>query len=207
MKYLKMLSLAAVAAMALMAFGAGTASATKLYKHTTALGVGTEITASLASGTSSRLTTTGGTTLNTCTSSSVAGEIENAGGASATVEGNVEPENLTWTNCSTGSVTTTVGGNLVIHHIAGTTNGTLTAEDFEVTVDTFFGPCTYVAGEGTHLGTLTGNSSTSGHATMDINAIVTRKAEDPDDGTCPSSARWVGTYTVTSPTGLNVEAS
>ena len=72
MKYLKILGLAAVAAMALTAFmGAGTASATGLWKYTTpsendTLGVGTTITASLEAGTSAVLRDTGGLANDTC---------------------------------------------------------------------------------------------------------------------------------------------
>jgi hypothetical protein len=167
--------------------------------------VGTEIHATLEAGTSSKLTTTENFTLNTCTVSTVKGTISNAGSSTETVKGSITPANLTWSSCSAGPVTTTVGGELEVHSITGTTNGTLTAKNFEVTVETFLGKCTFVAGASTHLGTLTG--STTGNATMDINAVVTRKSPDPDTGTCPSSARWQGSYTVTTPTKLTVEAS
>ena len=50
-------------------------------------------------------------------------------------------------------------------------------------------------GEGTAIGNLTGVAS--GHATMEINATL-------NCGPHLSSARWTGTYTVTSPTGLGV---
>ncbi len=200
MKYIKMLGLAAVAAMALMAF-AGTASATVLESGATKLGAGTEISASLATGTSARLTTTEGTTLNTCTGSTISGKTSNAGGASETVKGSVEAKNLTWSGCN-NTVDTIEGGELEIHHIAGTTNGTLTAKGFKVNVEIpFFGTtCTYTTGAGTHMGTLTGVSS--GNATMDINAIVTTSSPG-----CLSSARWVATYTVTKPSPFGVVAS
>lgn len=208
MKYLKIISLAAVAAMALMAF-ASSASATELYKRTATgietLKAGTTIEATLATGTSSNLTTTEGTVLNTCTTSSVKGTTANAGSATETVRGEVKKENLSWSNCTAGPVTTITGGELEIHWISGTTNGTLTAKNFEVTTETFLGKCTFVAGSATHLGTLTGATSSTTSATMDINAVVTRKVNDPDSGLCPSSAKWTGTYTVTSPLGLVVE--
>ncbi len=191
MKYLKMLGPAAVAAMALVAFGAGTASATKLYKGATAVGAGTEIQASLAIGGSARLTTTEGTTLNTCTGSTIKGSTSNAGGSAETVKGSVTAANLTWSGCN-NTVDTIEGGELEIHHISGTTNGTLTAKGFKVNVlIPFFGTtCTYTAGAGTHMGTLTGVSV--GNAVMDVNAIVTTSSPG-----CPPSARWQATYTVT----------
>jgi hypothetical protein len=197
MKYLKILSLAAVAAMALMAFGAGTASATKLYGSGVALGVGTELKGSLTG--SASLTTTEGTVLNTCTGSALAGKTTTAGGAAETVKGTVATSALTWSGC-TNTVTTLEGGELEVHHVTGTTNGTLTAKGFKVTVQTPFGSCVFTAATGTHMGTLTG--STTGNATMDVNAVVTRES-----GLCPSSAKWVANYAVTSPTKLTVEAS
>jgi hypothetical protein len=212
MKYLKIIGLAAVAAMALMAF-AGSASATVLKKGTTTMVVGEEIHATLATGTSSTLTTDPCSgcgepiTLNTCTESTVKGKITNAGSSTTTVVGSIEKANLTWSKCVSGSVTTIEGGALEVHSIASTTNGTLTAKSFKVTVNTILGPCTYTAGTGTHMGTLTGTSDTTKHATMDIAATVTRVTPDPETGTCPDTAIWKGTYTVTSPTGLNVEAS
>jgi hypothetical protein len=210
MKYLKIIGLAAVAAMVLMAF-AGSASATVLKKGPTTMAVGEEIKATLASGTSSKLITDPLSgepiTLNTCTTSSVTGKITNAGSSTSTVVGSIEKANLTWSNCVSGSVTTIEGGTLEVHSISGTTNGTLTAKSLKITVNTILDACTYTAGTGTHMGTLTGTSDTTKHATMDISATVTRVTPDPDNGTCPETAIWKGTYTVTSPTGLNVEAS
>jgi hypothetical protein len=204
MKYLKTLGLAAIAAMALTAvIGVGTASATHLYSNGTSLALGSTIKASLATETSSNLTTTEGTVLNTCTASSVEGKTTTTGTATSTEIGTVAATGLTWSNCTAGPVNTLKGGELEIHWISGTTNGTLTAKGFEVTTETFLGKCTFVTASATHLGTLTG--STTGNATMDINAIVTRKVGDTDAGFCPSSARWQGTYTVTAPTKLYVE--
>lgn len=204
MKYLKILGLAAVAAMALMAFGAGTASATKLYSTGVAQPAGTEIVATLKTGTSANLTTTAGATIQTCTGSEVVGSIGNAGGAAATVSGKVSK--LTFTGCP-HTVDVEELGELEIHHIAGTTNGTLTAKGFKVRVDTtLFGglvTCRYSAGAGTHMGTLTG--ANPGNATMAVNAIVSRV--EVSSALCPSDARWVATYIVTKPHALTVEAS
>ena len=61
-----------------------------------------------------------------------------------------------------------------------------------------FGSCVYTAGTGTHIGTVTGGPT----ATVHVNAVVTRV-----EGLCPASAKWVATYTVTSPTPLYVKES
>jgi hypothetical protein len=206
MKYLKTIGLAALAAMALMAFGASTASATELYKLTTGtpsidtLGVGTTIDASLTG--SAILETTGGEVLNTCTGGTVHGEITNAGSATTTVNGHIDE--LTWTGC-TRETKTIANGSLEIHHITGTTNGTVTGKDSEVTINGIFGSsCVYGTGAGTHLGTLVGASGPHAHATLAIKATVPRTA---GGFLCPSTAVWNANYTVTSPTGLVVEAS
>jgi hypothetical protein len=197
MKSIKTLGAAAMAGIALTAIiAAGTAQATVLGSGETLLTAGTTITATLSG--SATLTTTEGTVLDTCTGGEVKGKTTNAGGAAETVKGTVEKTGLTWTRC-TEPTSTLAGGSLEIHHITGTTNGTLTGSGFEVTVNTtIFGSCIFTLGAGTTLGTLTG--STSGNATMDINAVATRKS-----GLCPSSAKWVGTYTVTGPSPLKVE--
>jgi hypothetical protein len=207
MKYLKILGLAAVAAMALMAF-AGSASATKLYSGASPLGAGTEIKSSLASGTSATLTDTEGHTLDTCTGSTITGKTANAGSATETVKGTIAASALTWSGC-TVATSTTEGGELEIHWRTeqeetegiASKNGTLTGKGFKVSINTvLFGNCVYTAGAGTDLGTLTG--STTGSATMDINAVVSKSS-----GICNSTAKWVGTYTVTSPSPLHVTQS
>jgi hypothetical protein len=209
MKYLKTFGLALVAALALMAFvGAGSASATVICKTNTTpcsekYPAGTEYKASLAVGTSMKLTTTEGTTLNTCAAATLTGKTENLGSATETVRGPVAATGLTFSNCSAGTVTTTEGGVTETHSITGTANGTYTAKGFKITVNTPFGPCTYTGGSATHIGTVTGGAP----ATVDVNAVVTRLSPDPDAGICPASARWQATYTVTSPNPLYVKES
>jgi len=210
MKYLKMLGLAAVAAMALTAFlGAGTASATELYKYTTpsnndTLGVGTVLESTLETGTSALLRDTLGGANDTCTSSVVKGTIEAAGGVVPHPNGKIS--SLTFTGCSH---TTTVMknadgffGSLEIQSIAGTTNGTVISKESRVTVkSTIFGlSCVANTGAGTTIGTLTGAKSSTGKATMDINGVITL------EGGCGDST-WTGSYEVTNPVGLTVEPS
>ena len=200
MKYIKMLGLAAVAAMALMAFvGVGTASATELYSGATTLKSGTEIDASLT-GTAAKLTTTEGAILDECAGGTVKGKTTNNGSTTETVKGSVAKTDLTWTSC-TRPTETLAGGTLEVHWTSGV-NGTVTASGFEVTVNTqFFGSCVFTVAAGTSLGTLTG--STSSNAVLDVNTVASLKS----GAICPTTARWVGTYTVTSPKPLHVTTS
>jgi hypothetical protein len=204
MKYLKTFGLALIAALTLTAFvGAGSASATVICKTNTTpcsekYPAGTEYKASLAIGTSMRLTTTEGTTLNTCTAATLTGKTENLGSATETVRGPVAATGLTFSNCVSGTVTTTEGGVTETHSISGTSNGTYTAKNFKISVGTVFGTCVYTAGTGTHIGTVTGGAP----ATVDVAAVVSLVS-----GFCPSSAKWAATYTVTSPNPLYVKES
>jgi hypothetical protein len=206
MKYLKMLALAAVAAGALMAFiGAGTASATVLCSTTVSpcpeaqrWPVNTVLDFSIPAGASAKLTDTSGeTTIDTCTGSTVKGPITNAGSSTATVTGTVEE--LTWTSCSFPT-TTVVKNKLEVHQIAGTSNGTVTADgEFEVTINTvIFGKCIYKVRSGQSLGDVTEGNPPIFHA----NAIAEKTTTETD--TCPvgpATALWTGTYTLTSPSG------
>jgi hypothetical protein len=93
-------------------------------------------------------------------------------------------------------------GKLSIAWIAGTTNGTVSLTETEVTFQsTVFGiSAVCKAGTGTDIGTLTGVKE--GHATLHIDATKTL-----DCGAFLGKSSWTGTYTVTSPTGLIVEES
>lgn len=218
MKYLKMLGLAAVAAMALMAFGAGTASATKLCTTTDtpdcsagwAYGVGTTIHATLKSGTTAKLWNDpkGESPLVTCTGSTVKGSISNAGGTGSTVSGpldtttNAEEKHtgLTWSGCSTTVDTITTEGSigeLEIHWIEGTHNGTVTSKGTDVTVNIFGVTCTYGSGAGLDLGTLTGGTE----PILSINTTVNKVA---GGFLCPGHAIWEAEYVVTEPHALFV---
>ena len=196
MKHVRILGLAVLAVMAAMAFvGAGTASATTIDCAGVHCPVGTVIDASLTG--SASLTTTEGTVLDTCTGGTVKGKTTTTGSASETVKGNIEE--LTWGPC-TEPTTTITKGTLEIHWTSGL-NGTLTAGSTrtQFTVGTtIFGSCVFMLEPGVSFGTVTG--TTSGDAVLHINAIL--------HGTnlCPTTARWVGTYTITSPTPFAVTA-
>ena len=204
MKYLKMLGLAAVAAAALMAFvGAGTASAngilcsTLTNPCTSPWPVGTVLDFSLKPGTSANLTTTEGTTIDTCTGSTVQGELTQNSAKVATGKNTA----ITWTNC-TSPTTTTKLGKLKITNVPGTYNGTVIADELiEVTIEpAFFGHCLYGVEPGTVLGTV--NEGIGTGVVFTANAVAKLLGTPSgSERTCfaPETARWKAEYVLTSP--------
>jgi hypothetical protein len=193
MKYIKMLGLLAVAAAALMAF-AGTASAT-------------EITSSTGSTPTINATNVGQLELHgpvgsvICQKSTVAGTVTSHG-ANKPATGPIST--LSFTECNE-HVTVVKNGTLSITGANPTGNGTLTSSGAEVTVvqTTIFGAvhCIYATGN-THIGTVTGASSGTGHAVLNISASIPRVVTS---GLCGSEpAEWTGTYKVNHPTGFQV---
>jgi len=204
MKHAQTVGLAAMATMSLMAFlGASSVSATILCtatetpcstanKYTTTQDK--EIEASLESGTTVSFHGINGFIDNTCSSSSVKGEISNAGGATATVAETVKEIVLG------GCTNTTVPNNaaacgLEIHNIAGTDNGTLTGSGCTVTMLLFGVECKFGLANGTHLGTVTGGAM----GTPDIKAVVEKI--DGSSILCPDTELWEAKYTITKPAG------
>lgn len=201
MKNLKMIALIAVCAIVALAFaGASTASATVLCKTTS-----TPCGSIYEKGTTVRPTLTGsnvletleGSTLTTCTGTSIKSVIETSGGATSTVSG-VNTE-LVASGCS-NLVTTIKPGSLEIHYVTGTDNGTVTGLVAEVTVVTLGVSCTYGVGSGTDIGTLFGGEA----PIIKVNGVVKKTA---GGFLCPAETRWTGEYKVTEPTPLYVEAS
>jgi hypothetical protein len=194
MKHLKMISLAALAAMVLTAFvGAGSASATTLEVKGVTQNQSVTIEMSLPAGTSMLWQTTSGGGEVTCARSTMAGKTTGPyTGATVTAP----LTSLTFSNC-THSVTVHKPGTLHISHIAGTTNGTVTISGTEVTVyHTPIGAyVNFKTGTGTHIGTISGTACC--HGSLPVNAVM-------NGGFFLPSAKWVGGYTVTSPTGLGV---
>jgi hypothetical protein len=198
MKHVKMLCLGALATAALLALaGAGTASATVICKNnlntetcSEPWPVGTEGTASLASGTSATLTDTTGNTLNTCTKSTVTGKLQSQGKGAPAFS---TLTTLTLENCF--FVTKTVNpGSGELTWIKGTDNGTLVTRNTEVTINTsLFGSCIYGTGSGTDMGTTVGGNPGS----ININTIVTRLGTN---FACPTTAIFTAKYVATSPT-------
>lgn len=204
MKHLKLLALAAVSTGVLLAFpGAGPASASRLCATTVSTCPENETWAketlidfSLNSGTSDNLQETGapdgkGETLDTCKGSTIEVTLTNSGGAErATAQIN----NLTWSSC-TFPTTTTVRGNLEVASIAGTSNGTVIAdEETRVTINTIvFGSCIYTIFDGKSMGDITEGKPAIFHA----NAVAHKTAGS--EFVCPTTSVWSATYTLTFP--------
>ncbi len=195
MKYLKILGLAALVAMALTGVTASSASATTLEIGGVTQNKAVTATLSLEPGTSVTFSTTGSATLFTCTGSQV--EAVTTGPFS----GDIVPAAvnlLTFTDC-TGPATVHYSGQLYVKHIPGSTNGTVFWSNTEVTYNwaRIYEVAKCKTGSDAHVGTLTGVSS--GHATLDINAVL-------NCGFLLPSMRWQASYVVTSPTMLGVSA-
>ncbi|MDQ3726238.1 MAG: hypothetical protein M3335_10190, partial [Actinomycetota bacterium] len=206
MKHLKTLGLAVAMAAALTALiGTATASATVICKNNTSTSncterylVGTEGTASLATGTTGILETLSGETLVTCSESVVKSTLANAGSATTTVESGLS--SITFGGC-TRTLATLRPGSAELHHIAGTDNGTLTTKNTEVTVNGIFGSsCVYGAGAALNVGTTVGGNPGS----LTINTIVPRIS---GGFLCPSETRLTAKYVATNPTNAWVAAS
>lgn len=212
MRYIKMLGLAAVAAAALMAFvGAGTASATTLCKTVPdASGnceaawhypVGTTIHATQEPGTTANLENTSGSTLDTCTESTIHGVTTTTGSATETVKGHIDA--ISWgsgTTPCTATTDTLALGTLEVHAELPHGRGTLTGAGSKVTVNIFGVSCVYGTGTGTDLGTVTGGNP----ATIDVNAVIKK---EEGGFLCPETTKWTASYIVTSPKPLYVATS
>ncbi|HET8955963.1 MAG TPA: hypothetical protein VFN18_09930 [Solirubrobacterales bacterium] len=201
MKLSKIFGFAAVMAMAVMAIGAGSASATTLEVNGVAQNNAVTINASLESGSSALLKDSGGTTVDTCTESSVGGTTEKD--VSGDYSGTTVTGALTTLSFGKCSHPTKVisKGKLHVEWITGTTNGTVSSSGAEVTVWSTVFQITAVCktGEGSDIGTLTGatngSSNSAAFATLDINGKMS----------CGIfSATWTGSYIVTSPAELGV---
>ena len=204
MKRLKVFSLAAVAAMALTAFiGASSASATVLCTTTsTPCGTGWHIDTlelSVKPGTSLKIRNTSGALEATCSKVDVKYEKTVTGSSTVTAKGLVSIANLKWTEC-TQTTDTLEGGELEVHQISGTDNGTVTATGFKVTVVTAGVSCVYGAGAGIDLGILTGGPN----ADLDLEAVVQKQS---GSFLCPSDQVWEGGGTLTNHNAIYIETS
>jgi hypothetical protein len=175
MKYLKFLGLAAVMVAALMA-SAGTASATVLCKVTETpcaafneYPLGTFVRGSLEMGTSAAMKTTDNSELITCSIAHVSGTLESKGSGSETIHQEGSPKNISYDEC-TYTMDTLKGGEIELHHISGTDNGTVIIKAFETTVNILELSCIYGYGKGVDVGVLTGGA----HPTMDVKAVLSK---------------------------------
>jgi hypothetical protein len=139
---------------------------------------------------------------NTC-ASTLQGTLTNG---TSTATATLSKVSLTWSGC-TRTAATTVNGTLELHTIAGTSNATVTANGFKVTslVPTFSGntSCVFVSGNGLDLGTLTEGVGTN--ASLAINVVVNLDTNQPPE--CPATARWTGTYVLTTPSATTASLS
>ena len=203
MKYLKLLVTAAVAAAALLVVaGAGTAAAETILCTEAALpcpiakndGAGTEVKASLVSGTKSKITA-GFTTIE-CGKSSLTAKVTSTG---KTVGASVETLTFEECNCE---VKVLGKGTLELEYIAGSTNATATSTGIEITAQCNSSPfgkvhCIYKT-NATDLGTLEGGSP----AKVKVSAGLPRLETS---GLCEEKTPWEAEYEVSSPKPLFVE--
>jgi hypothetical protein len=194
MKNSRALALLVIGVCLMAAAGAGTASATELYSGATTLSKGTKLAASLQG--SMTLESTDGTLVGTCTGSSMEGVTANTGGPSESVS--TELTALSWSGCSFTTDTLSIG-ELSFSHTSGT-KGTVSGAEIKWTMPTAV-TCRYGTGTGKTLGTVTGTTETSKHATIDVDAVINE--QEPKSAFCPDTTRWKATYAITTPTGLN----
>jgi len=198
---MKMLALVVVALT--LGVGVGTASATELYKwkngvERETLAQGTQISVSLT-GLVTFVNTDGNIFLNTCSGGSFAGATTTTGNATTTVLWSLS--SFTLTGCIEPT-STTVKGEIEIHHIAGTTNGTLTMKNTTIKIKSSIYAeeiCPYTAGTGADMGIMVNGGTSVGHADGTMSVVLT--SENP---ACPQTV-MSAKYKVTSPTGLVVE--
>jgi hypothetical protein len=202
MKFIKMLGLLAVAAAAMMAITA-TASATTLTSPTGTVYTGT-ITAVSEGATSLH----GPFTTVTCQKSHVEGKVEKHGNG-VTAGGKLST--LSFSECNF-PVTVLKAGSLEIHPVTHTapgveTTGTVTSSGAEITIQTSIANCLFTT-SGTDVGTFTGTEdqkTATTTATLDINS-----AGIPRTGHsifCGSSGTWTGSYEITTPDHLFLDAT
>jgi hypothetical protein len=197
MKFIKMLGLLAMAVAAMSAFVA-TASATTLTAPT-----GTPYTATIKAH-SPNTSLHGPFTTVSCTSE-VEGKVEQHGNG-VTVSGKISK--LTFTNCNF-PVKVLKAGSLEIHpktHVDPgiETTGTVTSSGAEITIETSIANCIFTTSN-TDVGTFTGTEDTKSTAALDINS-----ASIPRTGHsifCGSSGQWTGTYSISSPDELWLDAT
>jgi hypothetical protein len=202
MNHLKKIGLPAVASMALWLLVTSAASATELYKNTTpnpndTLGLATELQLTLMPGSRLLLESTFSTPYiaATCEETELGGKVETAGGESSHPSGALST--VKFASCTDAFIIETKG-TFEVQHIAGTTNGTLFVKGLKFKYqETFLGFQCQVVVNGA-FGTITGATSATGHATVDVVANVERPV-------C-GAARIKATFTVAKPTGLIVEA-
>jgi len=200
MKSLKMLGLVVAATAALAAsLGAVSASATVLCSEnkipcpeSKIYAAGATVSAGLEAKGSSIFRETGGTVLNTCTSSSIAGSTSNQGKEKEAVKGAISTFDLT--ECSNATAVTEAGSFEIEYiPVENTTVANLTFKGTKVTI-TPFGviDCIYGAGTGAFIGTMTGGKP----AVIHVKATL---AKVGGSALCPADVVWEAPYEINAP--------
>jgi len=196
MRYAKLLGLLIFGVAGLLAF-AGNASATTL---TTETGFHP---ASLASLTFHVQLESGSKV--TCTGSILSGEEIDTGSSTTTVTFEAR---LAFSGCGNDTVVLFKSGSMEFHAVAGSkaSDATVTSTGAQITVLThnILGTihCIYTTSN-TYIGTLTSSANTGSHALIDMNSA--KLPTVTTDLACNEGTVWTGTYTISSPTVLNVD--
>jgi hypothetical protein len=199
MKYMKMFGLCIVLAVALMAFGAGSASATKLCSVNSSpcpagntYGKGTSIKTQLAPGAKSTMSS--GFVTVTCSESTMSGKTTNEGGSGA-VTGEIS--SATWKSC-TSSLGSCTASSLKTPWPAEVTgsggNGTLTVQHPGAKFTCGGTTCEYEASKAS-ISVSGGNPAKAKASSISFSKIG-------GGFLCSSTASWSGEYEVTSPNPL-----
>ena len=199
MKHLKVVALMALASAAFaLLLGLASASATVLCtaeetpcSSANKLTTGTSLDWDLKGSAVVEASLSGGfQTINTCSSATQKATLSNAGSSTETVTITAPLSELISGPCT--SSFWVEGGELQIHHIAGTSNGTVTAKGFKTSINTAFGACVYGFTSLTDVGTLTGSTDPILHFNGEMSRV--------SGAICPAAARWTAEYTFTQPT-------
>lgn len=203
MRYLKIGGALVLAVLALTALvGAGSASATVLCNNNTSTEAcsGTygkvKIGMKLVKNGLFVIAWESGTVMTECAISSTKDVITEPGGAKLRVAFPVELAGYTYKECSRPTEPIT-GGTYEIEYIDKTDNGRLLVSEFQVRVETIFGPCTWISGKEAEVGTIVGGTP----ATVVFNNVpLTKKSGGPLCG----NVVMRGTYELTEPKPLYV---
>jgi hypothetical protein len=200
----EMLGLAVVTiTVAVAAIGAGTASAagrlcsTASNPCTSPWPTPTAFAFSLKSGSSVKWTDTSGNTIDTCTQSTISGNLEgNASGGTAS--GNITQ--LTFSGC-TVTTDTILPGGLRFESVGSGAGKVSSTAKTEVTTNVY-NSCNWGVEAGTSLGTLSEGTAMS--AVFAVNAVV-RKLNG--GFLCPETTKLVAEYVLTSPSNTTLYVS
>lgn len=199
MRFMKTFGLCLALAVAAMAFGAGTASATKLCSVNTSpcpagntYGKGTSIKTQLVAGTKSVMSS--GFVTITCTESTMSGKTTSEGGAGA-VTGEIS--SVTWKNCTSalGSCTTSALKTPWSAEITGSGgNGTMSVKGAAGKFTCGGTTCEYEASKA--------SISVSGGSPAKAKASNVSFSKIGGGFLCSSTASWTSEYEVTAPNPL-----